>query len=431
MSDDFPFVPDARIEVGLTGPTVPSDIWHIGDPVRGQVGVAKIGSDDIWVDITEWVRSWSFRRGANRGNGIGLRYEAGTFSAELNNGDRAFDPTNLDGPYAPGGVTTLLPMVRVRLTAVWAGIAYTMWTGLADGWVPDYSQPTWSTTMLTATDGFKALTGRRRTAVTPVGAGEDSGARTSRVLDSLSWPADDRVIAVGQSILQATDLSGDGLAELQLVQDSELGELYMDPLGQAVFRDRHAALTETRSNTSQAIFGDAGIGTGEIPYATTAVDTDDVTLANRVVATIEGGTEQVAEDLASQARYLVKEYPKSGLLLTTDAEALGWAGSVLGESKDPELRFAQIVFNVPTPAAADATWPALLGRELGDRITVIRRPPGGGDPNERDCWVRGIEMSSDGPTWNTTLPLETTNRRNYFTIGHPTLGRVGPNSIAF
>lgn len=429
----FPFVPEARLEVGLSGPTVPADIFHIGDPVRGKIGTGKIGSDDIWVDITEWVRSWTFRRGANRGNGIGLRYEAGTLTAELNNGDRRFDPTNLTGPYAAGGVTTLQPMVRVRLSAVWAGVAYQLWTGFADSWLPDYSQPTWSTTTLTATDAFKVFTGRRRLAVAPVGGSEDSGARIGRVLDSIGWPAADRVIATGKSLLQATTLEGDGLAELQLTQDSEMGEFYMDAAGQAVFRNRQATLTETRSNTAQAIFGDAGytVVDPEIPYASTAVDNDDVTLANRVIAAIAGGTEQVAEDVASQAQFLVKEYSKTDLLLTSNSEAMSWAQAVLGESKEAELRFARVTFNVPSPSVADATWTALLGRELGDRVTVIRRPPGGGDPNERDCWVRGIEMTSDGADWKTTIPLETTTRQHFFTIGHPTLGRIGANAIAF
>jgi hypothetical protein len=429
---DLPNIPTAKIEVGLTGPTTPSSVWHIGDPVRGMIGVAAIGAADLWVDITYAVRSWSYRRGLNRGNGIGLRYEAGTFTAEINNGDRNFDPTHLTGIYASGGLTTLLPMVRVRLSAVWNGVAYTLLTANADAWVPDYSDPDWSVTTLTATDGFKVLTGRRRTAVTPVGAGEDSGARVGRVLDSLSWPADDRVIAVGKSVVQATDLSGDGLAEIQLTQDSEMGEFYMDAYNQAVYRNRHAVLTETRSNTAQAVFGDAGPAAGEIPYTATAVGNDDVTMANRVVAQNVGGIEQVAEDAASQARYLVKEYPKTDLILTTDAEALNWAEFVLGESKDPELRFERLDFNVARPDAAETAWPALLGRELGDRVTVIRRPPGGGDPNERDCWVRGIEMNSNGEDWKVSMPLETTTRTNYWTIGHPTLGQIGTvNALAF
>jgi hypothetical protein len=62
---------------------------------------------------------------------------------------------------------------------------------------------------------------------------------------------------------------------------------------------------------------------------------------------------------------------------------------------------------------------------------VIRRPPGGGAANSRDVWIRGIEMSSNGETWSTTFQLETATRKTFWTIGHPTLGRIGRNSIAF
>lgn len=425
------WLPTIRIEAGLSGPTVAADIWHIGDPVRGQVGVAKIGPDNVWVDITEWVRAWSFRRGMNRGNGLEVRYEAGTATIELNNGDRRFDPTNLAGPYAVAGVTTLLPMVRVRIVAEYAGVIYPLWAGLADTWVPDYTQPTWSTTILTATDAFKVFTGRNRTAVAAVGANEDSGARIGRILNSIGWPTDDRVISAGLSLVQATTLEGNGLGELQLTQDSEQGEFYIDATGLPTYRNRHAVLVDARSNTAQAVFGDAGISAGEIPYASVTVPNDDVTLANRILATNVGGTTQIAEDAASEARYLVKEYPRDDLILTTDSEALSWAQYKLGQVKDPELRFDQVAFNVPRPDAQATAWPALLGRELGDRVTVIRRPPGGGDPNDQDCWVRGIEMSSDGEDWKTTLAMQSATRTNFWTIGHPTLGRVGVNGIAF
>jgi hypothetical protein len=425
------WLPTVRVEAGLSGPTVAADIWHIGDLVRGQVGVAKIGPDNVWVDITYAVRSWSFRRGANRGNGTELRYEAGTATIELNNGDRAFDPTNLTGPYAPSGVTTLLPMVRVRIVAEWAGVVYPLWSGFADNWIPDYTQPTWSTTTLTATDAFKVFTSRNRTAVAPVGGSEDSGARIGRVLDSIGWATGDRSIQTGDSIVQATTLEGNGLTELQLTQDSEQGEIYMDATGLATFRNRQAILTDVRSNTAQAVFGDAGIGAGEIPYASTNVEADDATLVNRVLAQNVGGTLQTSEDTASQAQYLVKELSRTDLILTTDPEALSWAQSKLGQLKDPELRFAQVAFKVARPDAAATAWPALLARELGDRVTVTRRPPGGGDPNSRDCWIRGIEMTSDGVNFDTSFALQTTTRNNFWTIGHPTLGRIGVNGIAF
>lgn len=427
----WPFVPDVRIEIGLSGPTVGPLIWHVGDPVRGKIGTAQIGSPDIWSDVSAAVRSWSFQRGATRSDGLNLRYEAGTCSVVFNNGNRAFDPTNLTGPYTSGGVTQLMPMVRVRITAVWAGVAYPLFTGFADSWLPDYDSPTWSTTTLTATDAFKVFGAQDRTAGSAVGAGELSGARVNRILDGLGWLTDDRQVAAGDTALQATTLDGNGLTELLLVQDTELGELYMSPSGDLVFRNRHAILTEARSNTSQATFGDGGIGAGEIPYASIAVENDDSTMANSVSIARNGGTQQLAEDATSIAKYLKKTYQRTDLLHQTDTESLNYAKALLSQAKDPELRFTQIGFDNLRPDVCATGWPALLGRELGDRITVIRRPPGGGSPNQRDVFVRRIEMTSDGPTWKTGLSLQSADRQQYWTIGNPTLGRIGFNAIAY
>ncbi len=572
--------PTIKLEVGLTGPTVGSDIFHVGDPDRGKIGTGKIGSADIWSDITPWLRSWSFRRGASRDGGPILRYEAGTLTAVLNNGDRAMDPTNTTGPFSSGGVSLLTPMVRVRLTAVWDGYSYRLWYGYADAFTPDYDSPTWSTVTLTATDGFKIFAAIDRIASVSQGANEDSGLRVKRILDAIAWPADQRVIAAGDSLVQATTLEGNVLSELQLVQDTEAGEFWMDVNGKAKFRNRHRLFEDERSTTPQATFGDkpatsatysydfeSGIGdwaatggtassstaqaydgtssllttvtgsptlvytrrasvtvvpghryrlrfriympaagnvsaavdwangggylsTGytnfdvpsaawtlvqtivtapaaatqatfgptmyspsvpftagttfyvdalefvdldtEIPYSSAPVQNDDATMANRVVITANAGTDQVAEDTVSQQRYLTKTFTKSGLLLQTDADALQYAQFVLYQAKDPELRFVEAVFKVPVPDLAAVAWPTLLNRELGDRVTVIRRPPGGGDPNYRDVFIRGIQMSqTENLDVEIRFAFQSATKFQFFTIGDPSLGRVGYNAIAW
>jgi hypothetical protein len=171
---------------------------------------------------------------------------------------------------------------------------------------------------------------------------------------------------------------------------------------------------------------------GEIPYAAAPVDYDDQTLANKISITVVGGTEQVAQDAASQASYLVSGYQRSDLLLQTDSEALNYAKQLLSQAKDPELRFRQVDFNVPRAGTGNLIWPTLLGRELGDRVTVVRRPPGGGTANSRDVFVRGVAMSSDGADWKVSFnPLQAASRQQFFTIGHATLGRISFNAIAF
>lgn len=422
-------LPEVKWEIGLTGPTTDPDWWHIGDATRGLIGTAAIGPDDVWSDVTQWVRSWSMRRGASRDNGPGpIVYEGGTCTLELNNGDRRFDPTNLSGPYVSGGESQLQPMVRVRGTAYRDGVPYRLITALADSWTPQYPGPTWSTVTLTASDAFKVFASQDRSPSGAVGASEDSGARVTRVLNNLGWPTDDRAVDTGDSTLQATTLDGNGLAELQLVADSEYGEFYIDPEGTAVFRRRLALAADTRSNTSQVTFGDGG--GSEIPYRTVNVDADDTTMANYVSIARAGGAEQTASDAASISRYLRKVHQRTDLLMETDAVALDYAKFVLARSKDPEVRFGQIQMGVPRSSVAALAWPAMLGLELGDRVTVIRRPPGGGT-NSRDCYIRGVEHSSDGGDWSTTLTLETADRTDYWVIGNATLGRIGSAVLAF
>jgi hypothetical protein len=423
-------LPQVKWEIGLAGPTTNPVYMRVGDPIRGEVGTTfQVGPEDIWSDITAWVRSWSVKYGYARDDGVGpIRYESGTCTVELNNGDRRFDPTNLSGPYTSAGVSLLGPMVPVRGTAYYGGIAYRLYYGLSDAFKPTYPGPTWSTVTLTASDPFKVFTSIDRGASAPVGGSEDSGARISRILNSLNWPVEDRIIDVGDTTLQATTLEGGGLAELQLVSDSEYGEFYMDADGNTVFRRRHAVLADARSNTAQATFGDGG--GSEIPYRDTAVDSDDATMANYVSITRVGGAAQVANDATSEAAYLRKTYSRTDLIMETDAGALDYAKMILYQHKDPEVRFSSIDLGVPRPDVAAIAWPAMLGLRRGDRATVIRRPPGGGT-NSLDVYVRGIEHSSDGGDWKTTFGLESASRSQFMTVGHATLGRVGYNAVAF
>jgi hypothetical protein len=129
---------------------------------------------------------------------------------------------------------------------------------------------------------------------------------------------------------------------------------------------------------------------------------------------------------------MVAGYQRADLVLQTDTDALNYAKQLLSQAKEPELRFKQVDFNVARAGTGDLIWPALLGRELGDRATVVRRPPGGGSANSRDVFIRGIAMSSDGADWKVSFnPLQAASRQQFFTIGHATLGRIGSNAIAF
>lgn len=569
-------LPTVRFEVGFTSPTVAADIWVIGDPVRGQVGVAEIGSDDLWTDISEYVRSWSLRRGANTGTQPTRRYEPGTCSIELNDADRRFDPDNLDGPYVTVGRSEVQPMRRLRIVAEWDGTTYPLFFGFTDNWEPDYQGQYWTYVTVTATDGSKVLDNERAVAEAPIGTGESTGTRVARILNGMNWPTADRLLDTGASTLQATDLSGNGLSELHLVQDAELGELYIDTVGRVRFRSRTASLEEERSTTSQALFGDKGYwlpvthdfesgvagftgfgatiaastaqfyegdqsllmtvtgspvqaytrpsalavhaghtytatmwvyypvggsvvaaidwadsaggylsgayetvavaaGTwtqltvtgaapalaataafgptlegsppngrqlylddmrivddsNEIPYLDTKTANPSDGMANYVTITRGGGTAQQATDTTSIDRYLQQPYSRTDLALMSDAEALAYADAILYRHADPGRRFSEISFQTPPPALEGVAWPAVLDRDFGDRITIIRRPYTGGDPIQQDCFIRGVTHASDGVKWDTAFVLESAEKYSFFTVGHPELGQVGVYPITY
>ena len=156
-------------------------------------------------------------------------------------------------------VTQVLPRVPVQVTALWSSVTYPLFNGFADSWTetPVTYSAGYSEFTLAATDGFKVLAGNNLAALaSPLGAAEDSGSRADRILDWAGWSPSARAIDAGDTNQQATSFGSDALSLLQLTADTEIGETYVNGSGNVVFRHRQAILTDTRSATPQAVFGD-------------------------------------------------------------------------------------------------------------------------------------------------------------------------------
>lgn len=418
--------PTVTVEAGLTIAAT-STAWTLNDAVKGKLDSGNTLAGEVWTDVSSYVQKVSIRRGASRAEDPVLRYEAGTCTIELDNSDRRFDPTNLAGPYVSAGITQIRPMVPVRVSAQWAGQFSNLFRGYVDSWSVAWSGPAYSTCTLTATDATKVLTNFDRIALgAAVGAGEDSGTRAHRILDSVAWPTYDRVVSVGDSTLQATTMDRSAWEELLNVQDSEIGELYVNEAGMVVFRNRRASMTESRSATSQATFGD---GAGEMPFLDTSIAYDDSTIRNVVRIARVGGTQQTATDAGSVQTYLTHTHDRTDLMLATDADVADYAAFVLYQAKDPELRFENL--SVQPHDDEPALFPQVLGRQFGDRISITRRPPGGGSVT-RDAFIRGVQHDIQATgEWVTTWTLQSATKWAFLTLNNTTLGTLDNNALTF
>lgn len=342
---------------------------------------------------------------------------------------------------ASAAVTQLTPMVPVRVRANFGSLAYSLFSGFADGWLP--AQVTYeggyAELTLPATDAFKVLAGITLPPVLIEGAGADTGARIRDILTRAGWytSAERNVISTGNSTLQGTTLGSDALSLMQVAADSEIGQLYVNGAGAVTFRARRDLLTDARSNSVQAVFGDLpgtvqAAGT-ELAYAAISRASDDTTLVNDIQATRAGGTLQEAQDAASIAKYLFpRTYARTDLILQNDADALNWANWVLYIGKGGEDRIDSL--QVDPQADTANLWPQVLGREIGDRIQVWQRPAGLGAPVSKDCFIAGITHAWDSvaSTWLTTWTLQDASKYGSFlTLDNPTLGQLGSNALAF
>ncbi|MEU4570733.1 hypothetical protein [Micromonospora sp. NPDC023956] len=428
------------VEVGFTGSPSTGAYWHIGDPVRGRIGTAAVGPEELWTDISPWVVSVSTRRPATRADGPTLRYEAGTATILLKNHDRRFDPTNLSGPYVVAGVSQVEPMRAVRVRAEWDGVAYPILRGYVDDWQVDYQGPTGSTVTLTVSDGFSVLTSYDRPASAPVGGSERSGARIHRILTSAGWPTVDRMVDVGDSTMQATELEGNALSELQLTAESELGEFYINAAGLARFRRRRAVLTEAQSTTPQATFsGDGGAVQVADSFSRAVVGGWGVADTGQTWTTAGGavGDYSVAAGVGVQSLGSLNVSRRAVLAGVADAEDVAATFAASAVATGAPIR-AALMLRAVDPA--NDHYRAQLGFEIGGLLTLsLVRRTGGTDTTLTgvavpDTYTAGtrvrVRAQADGTTLRAMAWLESgTPPTSWQTTAIDTTFDAGPPGI--
>lgn len=411
------------VEVGFSsGAGVPAQYLRLDDPVSGLLDVGLLAPDGLMTDLStdasgfSRVMEFTVDRGSTQGAGNLVEYAVGTLSLTLRDDDGDLDPTS---------IAEAIPGVRIRLSKIWAGTVYSVFAGTIDSWVPEHRWPDQQVVAITASDALAGIAGYDRGDSAPAGAGESSGARINRVLDSVGWPAGQRAVDTGYTTVTATTLSGDALEEARHTARTEVGEVWADAAGLIRFRDRYGLYIGSRSTTVQATFGSGG---SELPFVgTLGVSYDRSELINVVRAARDGGTVYEIGDEVSRNRYRDRAHQQTDLLFATDAEVTSWAQFVLARDATPKLRFTDLTVDVRADEAG--LYPQVLAREFGDRIAVVRRPPGV-SADTREFYVRGIRHQFTAPNvWRASWGLEPAAANPAFVLDDAVRGLLDSGNV--
>jgi len=174
------------------------------------------------------------------------------------------------------------------------------------------------------------------------------------------------------------------LGYLQLVETTENGMLFMNRSGLVTFKNR-----VTTPTPSAITFTDDATA-GGIKYTNIGVIYGSENFYNRVTILRLNGTDQQADSATSQTTYGISAFNISGVLLTTDAEALNLASYLLGLYDEPELRINTITVNLHDKTPEEVA--KLVTAEIGDTAVVRFTPNQIGAVIAQDVIIIGISQ---------------------------------------
>jgi hypothetical protein len=411
--------PAVKVELGLNLGQADPFAFTLDDVVKGVLDNTSytLGGERFF-DISDRLIGTSVSRGKNQALD---RIDAGTSSIVVDNSDRHFDPLYPNGPY----FGQLIPRRTVRITCN----DQPVFIGAIDDFDIVYAPSNRSQVRIDVSDAFSTLTNSGLEEFTPTA--QLSGARVNAVLDrpEVDWPADEREIDTGNStMLGVLVAEGTSVLEyLQLVSNSEFGDLFIGKDGKVVFRERNAV-----PNTPNLVFTDevvAGVYQG-IQFASVNNVYGSENLYNRILISnaASPALEASAADTESQTVYGPRSFSQSSLLVASQSELQFLADYLLARFKEPQYRFEAVTVVMDTLSTVNQD--AVLDLEIGDIVQVRFEPSD--IPPAIEQYVRIIGISHDwtSTSKNITFALE---RLDFaiFILDNPVLGELDNDRLAY
>lgn len=348
----------------------PVNYFTLNDAVLGVLGgEGRLDGTLLGDDVAPYIQELSVSRG--RPDQL-QNFNAGSAQIVLNNEDRRFDPINEDSPYwdVTTGKSGVTPRRKVTVSLDGVDVFVGRITDIDVSYEPHNPSATQenSKVTITAADDFVLLANTYVTSdLTPTE--ELSGTRVGAILDlpEVDYPAT-RNISAGTATLGGgatflIDANTNVLDYLQQVATAEQGYFFVAANGDLTFTDR---ITASFAGSS-ATFTDSGVG---LPYTGLSTIYGQEFLYNKVVASIINGTEQVANDAASQTEYGISTLSFNNLLLSTNTAASDLASTLLNRYSEPQYRFDRLQFVYNGKSQADRL--EVTNLELSDIVDITR-----------------------------------------------------------
>jgi hypothetical protein len=392
--------------------------FTIGDPVNGVLGVGILSDQtapSLVIDLTDVTRSIKINRGRNIPRDT---YEAGTCTVRIFDQNGRFNPQNISSDL----YGYLTPLRKLRISAEYNGQDYYLFSGYTTDYVYTYDQAeNVSYVDINASDAFRLFAMATIGTVTGQAAGQDTGTRIAKILDTVDFPNSMRTLDTGNSLTQADPAtSRTPLNAIINVETSEQGAFYISPEGNAIFKNR--------SNTISSAGGTpiAFNQTGGIPYKNLIFAFDDKLIVNTCSATPIGGTTQTYIDTDSVATYFPHSVSFSDLVIQTDADAANIAALYVGTRSTTTIRIDRMTVDLYDPLVPNDV---MLDLDYFDNVLISNIQPDS-SVITKNLQIQGVSWEISPNSWTGTFTtLEPIS--DGFIIGNSTYGVLGEDILTY
>lgn len=411
-------LPVLNISLNFSSGATFGNPFTIGDPVNGVLGVGILSDQTapaLVIDLTDVTRSIKINRGRNIPRDT---YEAGTCTVRIFDQDGRFNPQNTSSDL----YGYLTPLRKLRISAEYNGTDYYLFSGYTTDYVYTYDQAeNVSYVDINAADAFRLFAMATIVSVTGQAAGQDTGTRIAKILDTVDFPNSMRSLDTGNSLTQADPATNrTSLNALVNVETSEQGAFYISPEGNAIFKNR--------SNTISSAGGTpiSFNQTGGIPYKNLVFAFDDKLIVNTCSATRIGGTTQTYIDSDSVATYFPHSVQFSDLVIQTDTDAANIAAIYVATRSSTTIRIDRMSVDLYDPLVPSDT---ILDLDYFDNVLISNIQPDS-SVITKNLQIQGVSWDITPNSWiGNFITLEPIT--DGFIIGNSTYGVLGDDILSY